>query len=54
MSTPIDLYLLAQIIVSAFLAGGAYFGASRADAGAWLAFTLGLVTYGFVMAVHFR
>lgn len=54
MDIPVALALLAQIIVAAFLAGGAYYGASRAGAGAWLAFTLGLVVYGFTMALHFR
>jgi len=44
----VSVVTLAIVIVAAFAAGGAYFGASRVGAGAWLAFTLGLVVYGVI------
>lgn len=45
-----DIVTVAVAIVAAFLGGGAYWLAGRAGAGAWLAFTLGLLVFALVLA----
>lgn len=42
---PMSVVALAVVIVAAFAGGGAYFLSARWGAGAWLAFTLGLLVY---------
>lgn len=44
-----DVVKIGLVVVAALLGGGVFFGISRAGAGAWTAFTLGLVMYGLVM-----
>lgn len=45
-----SIILVAVCIVAAFLGGGAYWLATRAGAGAWLSFTLGLLVALLVFA----
>lgn len=44
-------YGFALAIIASFFGGGAYWGAARAGAGAWLAFTLGLLVFAICFAL---
>lgn len=46
-----SIVVLAAVIVASFAGGGSYFVAARVGAGAWLAFMLGLLVFGVVMAL---
>lgn len=45
-----DVVTVAVAIVAAFLGGGAFWLSSRAGAGAWLSFTLGLLVFALAFA----
>ncbi len=49
----INVVTLAIAIVASFAAGGVYYAAGRAGCGAWLSFTLGLLTYAVFTAILF-